>query len=256
MTSSHTFQRIGPWLGLAVIGIGLPFDAFGGMGTQVVVSVAAWAMALAVIETTAGEQRRRLVACIAIATAGELFLSLVWGLYDYRFLNVPLFVPPGHMLLMAVGIAVAACRLPRLLVPCTVGAAVAIAAHAAWTGRGTLDVALVALLLLCIRFAPSRGEAVLYAVMFWLALLLEFYGTALGNWAWQPVEGWFGLTSSNPPLAAGAFYSALDMLSLWAARLALGSGRLPAFAPILRTWRPVRARRRASAHSPAVRRAR
>ena len=36
---------------------------------------------------------------VAIATGVELFLSLVWGLYQYRWGNVPLFVPPGHGLL-------------------------------------------------------------------------------------------------------------------------------------------------------------
>ena len=36
---------------------------------------------------------------VGIATCVELFLSMVWGLYQYRWGNVPLFVPPGHGLL-------------------------------------------------------------------------------------------------------------------------------------------------------------
>ena len=41
-------------------------------------------------------ERHFYLSCIAIATAGELFLSLVWGLYTYRLENVPMFVPPGN----------------------------------------------------------------------------------------------------------------------------------------------------------------
>jgi hypothetical protein len=37
--------------------------------------------------------RRNLKICIVLATLGEAFLSLVWGLYDYQFRNLPLFVP-------------------------------------------------------------------------------------------------------------------------------------------------------------------
>src|SRR3712207_6939644 len=36
---------------------------------------------------------------MGIATCVELFCSVVWGLYRYRWGNVPLFVPPGHGLL-------------------------------------------------------------------------------------------------------------------------------------------------------------
>src|SRR3712207_365702 len=40
-----------------------------------------------------------LLACLFLATGGELILSAVWGLYKYRVSVLPLFVPPGHVLL-------------------------------------------------------------------------------------------------------------------------------------------------------------
>src|SRR4051812_19424808 len=57
-----------------------------------------------------GSPRQRLafLACLAFATAGEVFLSLVWGLYEYRLGNIPLFVPPGHVLLFFLGTQIAA----------------------------------------------------------------------------------------------------------------------------------------------------
>jgi hypothetical protein len=48
--------------------------------------------------------------------------------------------------------------------------------------------------------------------MFVLSLAMEIYGTALGNWAWGAEVPWLGLTTINPPLAAGAFYCVLDLL--------------------------------------------
>jgi hypothetical protein len=48
--------------------------------------------------------------------------------------------------------------------------------------------------------------------MFALSLLMEIYGTWLGNWRWWPMVPGIGLTSINPPLAAGAFYCVLDLL--------------------------------------------
>jgi hypothetical protein len=57
--------------------------------------------------------------------------------------------------------------------------------------------------------SPSRR---LYATMFVLSATMEIYGTWIGNWRWSPEVPWLGLTSMNPPLAAGAFYCVLDLL--------------------------------------------
>jgi hypothetical protein len=38
------------------------------------------------------------------------------------------------------------------------------------------------------------------------------YGTWIGTWVWHPDVPYLGLNSANPPLAAGAFYCALDVL--------------------------------------------
>jgi hypothetical protein len=50
--------------------------------------------------------------------------------------------------------------------------------------------------------------------MFTLALAMELYGTALGNWTWRPVVPGLGIGAANPPFAAGAFYALLDLLVL------------------------------------------
>lgn len=213
---------------LAVIVPGLALDVVAGFATQALIGFAAWVAALAMVAGAgSAELRTRMMACLALATIGELFLSLLWGLYDYRLHNVPFFVPPGHLLLMLAGMRLARARLPGAFVPFT-GAAVAMwAGYALWTGASTLDVLLAGLLLACLAAARSESDRSLYAVMLWLALALELYGTALGNWTWRHAEPWFALTSANPPLAAGAFYSALDALALAVARATHGVARQP-----------------------------
>ena len=52
----------------------------------------------------------------------------------------------------------------------------------------------------------------LYATMAWAALVMELWGTYLGNWAWASEVPWTGLTAWNPPLLVGAFYCFGDLL--------------------------------------------
>jgi hypothetical protein len=58
-------------------------------------------------------ERRQVWVMMGIATCVELFCSVVWGLYRYRWGNVPLFVPPGHGLLYL--FALRAARTPLMV---------------------------------------------------------------------------------------------------------------------------------------------
>jgi hypothetical protein len=175
-----------------------------------VLSACVWALLLYLLEEAPSATRRAMMACLVIATAGEVFLSLVWGLYTYRLGNIPLFVPPGHVLLLMLGLSLAR-RMPEAVATCILAAAAAYSLGAALAGLDTLGVPLF-LLLAVIALAMPGGRR-LYASTFVLALALELYGTWLGNWAWAPVSPGIGLVTTNPPAAAGAFYAALDALT-------------------------------------------
>jgi hypothetical protein len=153
-------------------------------------------------------ERPALLSCLLYATAGEVFLSLVWGLYEYRLGNIPLFVPPGHVLLFFLGTQLAR-RIPDRGEWWIAAAAMPLIALFAWNGRDTLGPLLFALFVGCLWLSPSRK---LYATMFALSLAMELYGTWVGNWTWSAQVPWLGLTADNPPLAAGAFYCVLDLL--------------------------------------------
>ncbi|HYD55773.1 MAG TPA: hypothetical protein VEB41_02590 [Burkholderiales bacterium] len=190
-----------PWVFAAVIAAGLAVDQQFQPWGQATVNAAVWSLFLGLAFARRGAERLALFACLAYAWAGELVLSDVLRLYAYREGSVPLFVPPGHALLLLVGTCVAASSWQAALraVPWI---AAPLIAWAAWTGADVSAPWLFALYLFCVRFGPSPA---LYSAMFALSLAMELYGVWLGNWAWAPYL-------HNPPLAAGAFYCVLDWM--------------------------------------------
>ncbi len=195
---------------VGVIGGGLALDATLGWPGQI--AAIAWTLAVFAwlyrLGTT--QEKRLLVLCTLISAVGEVFLSLVWGLYDYQFHNVPLFVPPGHALLMTLGLLTAP-RVSRLAVTAISLGATTWGAYAWVAGFDRFGTVLFGIFAFCMIVGRARA---LYAAMFVLALTMELYGTALGNWAWAAEAPWLHLSQYNPPFSAGAFYCMLDLLVL------------------------------------------
>jgi hypothetical protein len=208
------------------IGAGLLVDQHLAAHGQAIVSAIAWIVLAALWSRRPSRERPALLACLLFATAGEAFLSLAWGLYAYRLGNIPLFVPPGHVLLFFLGTQIAA-RVPERGEWWIAALAMPLVAALAWSGHDTLGPLLYALFLACLAISPSRR---LYATMFVLSLAMELYGTWMGNWTWAKDVPWLGLHAANPPLAAGAFYCVLDLLVVSATR-ALGYPASPGLNP-------------------------
>ena len=213
---------------LAIAGViagGLLFDQTVEFWGQTLTNVGLWTLLLWWLRRAPPDEQLSLSVCVFYATLGEIFLSLVWGLYEYRLANIPLFVPPGHALLFMLG-GILARRAGNWIVWFVPLAATPFVFLLAITGIGTLDALLFALFLLCLL---SGRASKLYAVMFVLSLAMEIYGTWLGNWTWAEEAPWLGFTTVNPPLAAGAFYCMLDMLVVATVAGRAGSGfRAPA----------------------------
>lgn len=196
---------------VAILALGLWADIHVDLPGQLAIGALVWALTLALLAPLPASERRFYLACIAIATAGELFLSLVWGLYTYRLGNVPLFVPPGHALMLMLGMALTR-RMPEKLARAILGGAGAYTIMAALYGLDTLAVPLYLLLAVSVLSLPSHAR--LFASSFVLTLMLELYGTALGNWYWDREVPWVGLVTTNPPAIAGAFYCTLHALAI------------------------------------------
>jgi hypothetical protein len=200
---------------IAVIAGGLAIDAaFKWPGQIIAVMwtfiVWAWLYKIAGID-----ERRVLILATAIAVAGEIFLSQVWGLYDYQFYNVPFFVPPGHALLLTLGILVS--RHVNIRAAWTIAAISGAWAVYTWiVGVDRFGAVLCAMFIVCMLTGRAKSR---YATMFVLALIMELYGTALGNWTWRVDAPWLDLSAANPPFSAGAFYALLDFLVLSALKV-------------------------------------
>jgi hypothetical protein len=207
-------QRSVEWLVPGTIALGLLLDTRGPAWGQAMASVLAWLALGWVLRVSHRVEQRRLVLCVLISTLGEAFLSLGWGLYEYRLGGIPLFVPPGHALLFAWGVR-AARTAPRWLPWSTLALVGPLGALGALSGSDTEGLPWFLALGGFLAWGRRRR---LYATMFLLATTLELAGTWLGAWWWHPQVPWLGLTSWNPPLCAGVFYCVLDVLVLQAGR--------------------------------------
>ncbi|HET7677676.1 MAG TPA: hypothetical protein VFK38_07465 [Candidatus Limnocylindrales bacterium] len=216
--------------------VGLRLDADGDLARQVVLGALTWVILGLALAASRPDQRLQVLVMVGVATGFECLGSLVWGLYQYRLENLPLYVPPGHGLFYLVALRIA--DLPavtsrrRLLVPgVLLGGAVLALAGLIRGGPPDLLGALTWLILA--RFLLRGRAPVFYAVSFVLTMLLEAYGTALGTWAWQPVVPLLGIAAGNPPACIGAGYCVMDGLARrLTARLRRATGRpLPEAAP-------------------------
>lgn len=194
---------------------GLAVDRAFGVPGQIAVTLFVWALLTWLCLRSTDEMRVRLIACVWLSGLGEIGASLVWGLYDYQFGNVPLFVPPGHALLYLLGVIVANPLPPRVSAIVLMLAA-PLVGYLAWAGADTLSLALFGGFIVFMLFGPEKK---LYATMFVIALAMELYGTALGNWTWREQVRGTALVTLNPPLAAGVFYCLLDWLVGWRCRV-------------------------------------
>ncbi|MEA2163026.1 MAG: hypothetical protein QOK37_1153 [Thermoanaerobaculia bacterium] len=158
-------------------------------------------------------QARQIVCCIIVATIGEVVLSIGWGLYSYRHAVIPFYVPPGHGLFYTLAAETARQQAVRLratsitrlvLIAGTVNAALSlIFRHDTWGALWWLGA--VALIYV------SRNRLLLSAC-FVFTMILEWVGTAIGNWQWAAEVPFLKLHSANPPSGVGILYILLDLI--------------------------------------------
>jgi hypothetical protein len=193
-------------------------------------------------------ERRQVWLCVLLATGLELFASMVWGVYRYRFGNVPLFVPPGHGLIYLFGLR--ARRTPLMLARGPLVTRITLIVATAWavggltvlpalTGRW--DVAGACWWPILARCLLRSRNSSVYAAIFLVTAELELLGTGLANWTWTPVLPLLMLPVGNPPSAIAGGYCVLDgvviRLAARLSRLRARRGRLSA--PLLGRVAPV-----------------
>jgi hypothetical protein len=130
--------------------------------------------------------------------------------------NNPFFVPPGRVLLFWPGVAFAP-SVSVLFARC-VGACDRVVGRLSSRFRHHQ---LAGAFLLCWSWWAGRQ---LFSLMLVISLVLELYGTWIGNRAWQTDVPYLDLTSNNPAFAAAAVHCVLDVLVGMRLR-ALGAAR-------------------------------
>ena len=215
---------------------GLALDSQAGMGGQLFLALCTWFfLGVAFVYLTPMERAQTSVV-ILVATCAEVIGSVIWGVYVYRLGNLPLFVPPGHVLVYLTGLRFSQLPLfvarPRLLV----GAAIACVSGWALLGLvalGRTDVAGAVGAAVLVMFLLRGRMPTVYAGVFFAVAFLEIYGTAVGTWTWQEHIPGLGVPDGNPPSGAASGYVFFDI-----AALALAPGLLRAWRRASRWWRP------------------
>mmetsp|Transcript_40797 Transcript_40797/g.107800 ORF Transcript_40797/g.107800 Transcript_40797/m.107800 type:complete len:220 (+) Transcript_40797:55-714(+) len=203
----------------ATIAIGIPISAYVG---EVPVNFFCIALFLCHFAALADKRERvEMLAVLSLATPLEILFSEYWKIYEYQRGFMPWYVPVGHWFVFDLGrriaerLGIADKRLALLLTAPFIPATLAMA----YSGLDTVGLVLLALLL---SFIPLGPAPTLYAVMGWLALIMELWGTYHGVWAWDRNVPWTSLTSWNPPLLVGTFYGFGDLLVNLTTDLILG----------------------------------
>jgi hypothetical protein len=201
-----------------------------GFDGQPLCTIAAPLYLLLVVRGLPPDQRLPALVFVPFSALGEYLFSIIFGLYDYKFASVPLYVPFGHAILFATGlliegqpwvqrhIGLARWTLAAFLAALFAGAILALG-----------DMLSLALGLLFLVILYRKRARLLYLIMGVLVLYIELVGTAYGCWAWRQAA--FGsLHTTNPPVGAFVCYVIADILVLKIAgriRPLLGRLRLP-----------------------------
>lgn len=207
-------DRALPALAAIAVAVGLTLDRTLGWPGHVLADLFVAACWLAARRFATAEERREQILCVILATLGELFLCFGWGLYEYRWKNIPVYVPLGHSLIFLAGLRIARVApvwIERFVPPIATLAVLVLAIG----GEDRLGLLLLPMFLSCLLWRHARR---LYTVMFAVSFLVEVAGTQATAWRWMPVDPVFGLALTNPPVCAGTFYCVLDLLVALAAR--------------------------------------
>jgi hypothetical protein len=89
---------------LAITTLGLLLDRYADLSQQTLLGLATWFFLLVAFLYLTPQERAQTTVVVVVATMAEVLGSVIWGIYDYRLGNLPLFVPPGHGLVYLTGL--------------------------------------------------------------------------------------------------------------------------------------------------------
>ena len=156
---------------------------------------------------------------VFLALAGEVFFSLVLGMYTYRLENLPIYVPFGHTLVYASIFYLSKEPIikkhnQKIFAILYIGM---ILFSTYWLIEEKDTFGFICMLIILYLFRSRQTNRIFYILMFFMVLYLELVGTYYGCWIWP--ETWFNkidfISSANPPSAISLFYFGFDLGCLW-----------------------------------------
>lgn len=199
----------------AIVGLGL--DRYVGLAWQPVLGLCAWVILAGLLTRATPMERTQTLVVVAVATFFEIVGSIIWGVYVYRYDNLPMFVPPGHGMVYLFGLRLTqtgwGSRNRRLLVR------VAVAGVVGWAVIGLtllerVDVAGAIGAVVLAGFLVRGRQAATYAGVFLYVAFLELYGTAIGTWFWLEEVPGLGVPNGNPPSGIAGGYVFFDIAAI------------------------------------------
>lgn len=235
-------ERLRPYVLLIGFALYIPFilelDAHDSFAQQLMLGLLTFAVLWLALRWSPRDERRQVWLLVVVATGFEIVGSILWGLYRYRFHNLPLYVPPGHGLVYLFGLCTARTgfmqRHGRLVSRLTLALAAAWAVAGLTllpqiTGRLDLEGAIC--LPLFAWFVLRSPRAAVFTGIFFATSMLEIVGTTAGTWRWAAQMPYVGLPAGNPPSVIAGGYCVIDgsvlLLTLLLTRLPLPGFRRP-----------------------------
>jgi hypothetical protein len=201
----------------------------GSIEQQYLLGLLTLALLVACTRTSPAPERRLVWLCVVIASGLEVFASLIWGEYRYRFGNVPLFVPFGHGLVCFFALRAVRTRLMQrhgrsiaMLTLVIAGLwAIAGLSLVPWVFGGRTDTGGALLFPIFAVFVLFSSRAGIFAAIFVATSALELFGTGFGSWTWAVSAPVVRFHAGNPPSVVAGAYCVLDGAVLAAAALAV-----------------------------------
>lgn len=215
---------------LALTVAGLWLDGFTTLSQQMLLSTVVWGYLALVFFHITPVERAQTVVVIVVATTAEVIGSIIWGVYEYRLGNLPLFVPAGHGLIYLTGLRLSQTAFIRARANAfRIAAAVGVGTWAllGLVALPQMDVAGASGALLLMLFLWRGRAPTVYAGVFVAVAFLEIYGTAIGTWTWAETVPVLGIPDGNPPSGIAGVYVMFDIAALALAPAVLAALAIP-----------------------------
>ncbi len=163
---------------------------------------------------TSKQIKRLMLFGLLVATIGEIFFSLILGMYTYRLENLPLYIPFGHSIIYAGVYYIVKEPLIRKYQKVIIKILYAgmILYSTIWLVFASDIFGFICMLVIVLIFKYKPHTKLFFLLMYFMVVYLELIGTYYGCWYWPGI--WFGLIdiipSANPPSGISVFYFAFD----------------------------------------------